>query len=403
MHARLLALLVLGATLTTSAFCDNHDKTVYSLVAPTDGVTPGRPVEIQLAVLNPSPVETSVSLPPTLTARLVGMQKHWKVEVRSGLAAGNHAIAPGGFALVPLAFTLPAKAAGQLVFELDQPVPLRLVLPAAVQPVSPVPEEMSASRAPASMIEQRTAGKRLRNYFADNFAPYEPIYFLYGSQAPAAKFQVSFKYRLPLDDGWLVHKLPQMRGLHLAFTQRSLWDIRGESSPFYDSSYMPELLYQFAAREPDLSGTLTWLGWSGGVQHESNGKNGADSRSMNIAYARTAFALGDLDDWYLLVMPRARTYVGDRFDNPNIADYRGWGDLWLILGRNDGPALSLYGRIGRGFRHGAFQADLTVPTSAFSGSWASYLHIQYWSGYGESLLRYDRRTDSVRAGFSLLR
>jgi outer membrane phospholipase A len=38
-----------------------------------------------------------------------------------------------------------------------------------------------------------------------------------------------------------------------------------------------------------------------------------------------------------------------------------------------------------------------------SGSFATYLHIQYWSGYGESLLHYDRRTDTVRTGFSLVR
>ena len=75
----------------------------------------------------------------------------------------------------------------------------------------------------------------------------------------------------------------------------------------------------------------------------------------------------------------------------------------MVFGRNDGPALSLYARAGRGFRHGAMQADLTVPTSVFSGSFATYLHIQYWSGFGGSLLHYDRRTDIVRAGFSLVR
>jgi phospholipase A1/A2 len=34
---------------------------------------------------------------------------------------------------------------------------------------------------------------------------------------------------------------------------------------------------------------------------------------------------------------------------------------------------------------------------------ATYVLIQYWNGYGESLRDYNKRTETIRAGFSLVR
>ncbi|RKX33625.1 MAG: hypothetical protein DRP71_09845, partial [Verrucomicrobia bacterium] len=34
---------------------------------------------------------------------------------------------------------------------------------------------------------------------------------------------------------------------------------------------------------------------------------------------------------------------------------------------------------------------------------ATFLHVQYWNGYGESLLGYDQSTETVRFGLSLVR
>ena len=402
MKPRLIALLYIGIALAAGSPGATADAFVFCLGAPAASAGPGATVEVQLAALNRSPAETAFVVPPTLAGRVTGASGRWDVIVRAGGTAGSsRAVPPGGFALWALSFELPPDATGRLVLELGQPVPLQLVLPAPVARSHPA--ALSASLAPASVIERQTAVSQLKNYFAGSFAPHEPLYFVYGGNAPAAKFQISFKYRLPLDQDWLASRLPQMRGLHLAYTQRTLWDIRGQSSPFYDTSYMPELLYQFAVPASEQTGLITWLGWQGGLQHESNGKNGIDSRSLNVAYARTAVVFGDLNGWHLTAVPRAFTYVGDLSNNPNIADYRGWGDLRLVVGRNDGPALSLYGRVGRGFRHGALQADLTVPTTMLSGSFATYLQLQYWTGYGESLLAYDRKSDTVRAGLSLVR
>lgn len=390
--------------LTPAGFAAGRAKLVYSTVAPRAPVASGATVEFQLAVLNPATGAATLPLTSGATGHLVGSANRWTVKLQPAPGAEPAAatVAAGGFALVPLTFNVPAEAAGELVLELPQFDSARMPVSVAA-PAGKAAKDFPAARAPASLLERRTALSHVKNYFAGNFAPHEPLYFTYGPDAPAAKFQISFKYRLPLDDGWLVRRMPEMGGLHLAFTQRSLWDLDGQSSPFYDTSYMPELMYQFAMPEPERPGRFTWLGWNGGLLHESNGKQGADSRSLNITYLRTSLAVGDLDRWHLLVIPRVFTYVGDRFDNPNIGDYRGWADLRVVFGKNDGPAVSLHARTGRGFRKSALQADLTVPTSLLSGTFATYLHLQYWSGPGESLLHYDRRTETLRAGFSLVR
>ena len=64
------------------------------------------------------------------------------------------------------------------------------------------------------------------------------------------------------------------------------------SAPFLDTSYKPELLYSW---QRVIGGqTTNWLelDLQGGLKHESNGKDGANSRSLNIAYLRPTLTLG---------------------------------------------------------------------------------------------------------------
>ena len=167
----------------------------------------------------------------------------------------------------------------------------------------------------------------------------ESIRFPYAPLRPVeAKFQLSFKYKL-LDFSKVAEQRME-RTLHFAFTQRSLWDIKGDSSPFYDTSYMPELMYQSLAPNPGNDGVFNWLGFQAAFKHESNGRDGPLSRSLNIVYARPVFAIGHLNGWHLLAMPEVFTYVTSNEENEAIEDYRGYGRLQLVLGRNDGPSLS---------------------------------------------------------------
>ena len=75
-----------------------------------------------------------------------------------------------------------------------------------------------------------------------------------------------------------------------------------------------------------------------------------------------------------------------------------------MMGWADSVQLAVIGTIGDGFHHGSAQLDLTYPLYRFGGRNLSvYLDLQYFTGYGESLLNYNERSSIFRAGFSLWR
>jgi outer membrane phospholipase A len=321
-----------------------------------------------------------------------------------GQAGGGAVIAARGFSYRSFVFTMPPDARGRLALELDRPQPVRAVVDSHL-PASPEEEQSAPAlvSAPLSnVLPNQPAASAIQRTYAGRFKAHEPVYFIYGGKAPAVKFQYSFKYRLFGDEGALGAGMPALRALYLGYTQRSLWDIQGDSSPFYDTSYMPELLFESQhVVDPGSRGGMKFLGYQVALKHESNGKAGPTSRSLNTAYFRTALAFGRLDGWNLLLVPRVFTYVGDLSNNHDLRTYRGYGDITAVLGRNDGPALSVNTRLAR---RGTVQADLTLPLKSDKFfDFATYFLIQYWDGYGESLLDYNRRTTMVRAGFSLVR
>jgi len=261
---------------------------------------------------------------------------------------------------------------------------------------------------------KRLAEEAIQRTFAERFGLHEPIYFIYGNEPEGAKYQFSFKYRLLGDTepaaGKTEGEPESLRRVFFGYTQRSLWDIDSFSSPFYDTSYMPELFYEWqrtldAERTDGIAGgDVAFLGYQVGLKHESNGKAGSQSRSLNTINFRPAFMLGDFARWHVVIAPRLHIYVSDLSDNPDIRDYRGNVELQAVLGYADGVALGVTGRVGRKGTRGSVQLDLTVPIE-FHGrlNFASYFLIQYWSGYGENLLDYNKHSDALRFGFSLLR
>lgn len=267
----------------------------------------------------------------------------------------------------------------------------------------PAPNLMALRTSPLISTD-RPAITHLQRAFVDHFGFHEPIYFLYGPNEPAAKFQFSLRYRLvgrtPSPD----QMEPPARALYLGYTQRSLWDIEGDSSPFYDSSYMPEVMFESLA--PDRSGEVGWFHWLGfqaGVKHESNGQGGDESRSLNIVYFRPGLAIGSLEGWRLVLAPRFFAYLGTSDYNDDIADYRGYGEMMLIFGRNDGLMIQTTGVLGRGWEHGSIQIDVSHPISIPRLKFSTFLHLQYFDGYGESLLDYNQKSSTWRAGFSIVR
>lgn len=250
----------------------------------------------------------------------------------------------------------------------------------------------------------------LVEFLADRFSPHEPIYFLWGPDDPQVKFQVSLKYQVFTPDGNLADALPWVSNFYIAYTQQSLWNIREPSGPFFDTSYRPELIWLYEQPDAHWLPGLSRFDLHLGLQHESNGRSGASSRSVNIAYVRPVFTFGDgggsrgADKFFMTVAPRVWGYLYRLDENPDIDEFRGYGDVRLIVGWRDGLQLSANYRPGADWDTPALELNLSHPLRKFTGgSVDMYVYAQYFTGYGESLIGYDERGDSFRIGLALVR
>ncbi len=272
-------------------------------------------------------------------------------------------------------------------------------LPARLAATQPEAASAAAGQFP------EVAGSYGLGEFFQHFAPYEPTYIVGGWQAPNVKFQFSIRYRLITPSGPLATEHPFLRGFNFAYSQTSLWDFSNPNAPFfYDSSYRPEFFY-YLENIPGLKTPKNWeLGAQGGVGHESNGQLDPNHRSLNIVYLQPIFTVGGPDSLFVTFAPKIYDYIGGLPLNPDMPKYRGYCDYRIVVGQRDGLQLAFIGRIGSDFNRGSAQFDLTYPlTKVLRGNCDLLLQCQYFYGYGDTLLEYNRRTSIVRFGLGLTR
>jgi phospholipase A1 len=203
-----------------------------------------------------------------------------------------------------------------------------------------------------------------------------------------AKFQISF--RLPL---W---KNILDRDLHLygAYTQLSFWQAYNNraSAPFRESNYEPEAFFAYLTphRFLGLDNRAVFVG----AAHQSNGRGTGDqSRGWNRIYAEILLNRGS---FVLTLKPWWRVPdIASKDDNPDIEKYYGYGELrarWKIRSQVASLLFRNNGR-GRGSNKGAIELG-------WSGLLVRQLHwyIQYFNGYGESLIDYNHANQRIGAG-----
>ena len=264
-----------------------------------------------------------------------------------------------------------------------------------------------------------------RNIFA--LWPYRPCFFLplaYNSspnddtdldfdpqaksQYNEVKFQLSFKFKLWRDivrssaikD--IIEKSTGIRGVDIwvAYTQQSFWQLYNSafSAPFRDTNYEPELLFNFRMQQeiPGLMGTkLQFI--NVGFNHQSNGRSKPLSRSWNRIVANVGLEKDNfgllLKTWYRL----PEDEIND--DNPDITRYTGYGELWgTLYWKKQRFAVMLRNNL-RSENLGAVQLDWSFPLPLIGNKISGY--IQYFNGYGEGLLDYNKSVNRISAGFML--
>lgn len=206
---------------------------------------------------------------------------------------------------------------------------------------------------------------------------------------PEVTFELSFKAKLWQD------VFGKDMDLWLAYTQRSFWQLYNfkDSSPFRETNYEPELLLNIRTRLNLLGLKARFIQF--GINHQSNGQSEPLSRSWNRIVMNVGLERGDfsllLKGWYRL----PESVVDD--DNPGIDKYMGYGEIWAYYFlKKHRLAVMLRDNLNFRTNHGAIQLEWSFPLFAQIGG-----YVQYYLGYGESLLDYNHRVNRIGVGFIL--
>lgn len=356
---------------------------------------------VEVRLLNAGAAPQTIALPARMEARLTGPDGTTRTVWIERAPQGSASVTIPSQGFVPVRYRLAADAGDGGRLSVPGWSGQEIALSADVlQPGTPEPQRQASVSPP--LPTPPAADRTIGNAFVDNLSAYEPIYAAYGPGTNTeARIQFSFKYQL-FGSRAREDRHPSLRdGLYFAYTQRMFWDLGADSLPFRNVDYQPEIFYL----SPPVAGrSVATLSAQVGARHESNGRDGLDSRSVNTVYVApmAAFSLGG--DRRLTVAPRFWLYAGSLSDNPDIRRYRGNSSLFVEIGDTDGVRLSTTSRLNFGSGKGAIAADISYPLRRIIGGGPDfYVFGQSFIGYGENLLDYDVRTTRFRIGVALVR
>ena len=260
--------------------------------------------------------------------------------------------------------------------------------------------------ADGSALSRRLALEKSQTNNPFTFLPHRPNYFIFSNNTASPNYDpfdaadpnrdYSFQ---PWESKFQISlKLPVVRGLFedradlfIAYTNRSFWQMfnSDNSAAFRDSNHEPEAWLSFAT-DYELFGFKTSL-INVGINHQSNGQSGALSRSWNRVFAEFVVEKGNfytgIRPWYRL------SERSSNDDNPDIERYLGHFDITSVYKAGDHSFDVMLRNNLRGDNKGAVQLGWSFPLyKNFRG------YVQWFNGYGESLIDYDHRSNSIGFG-----
>jgi phospholipase A1 len=193
--------------------------------------------------------------------------------------------------------------------------------------------------------------------------------------------------------------------LWFAYSQQSYWQLFSSniSRPFRTTDHEPELVYIYPT---DANLPFNWrLRYSGvGLVHQSNGQSLPLSRSWNRVYLSAG---AELDNRWL-VQARVWQRLSEnaaRDDNPGIENTIGRGELktlWNFDQQNSLGLTWLHSLRRDGNGSARLEWLRTIGSRDDGGKSNLRLHTQLFSGYGDSLIDYNRKRTVFSVGLSLL-
>jgi len=215
-----------------------------------------------------------------------------------------------------------------------------------------------------------------------------------GLQPAEVKFQISLKTQLNEQDLVFAND-----ALSLGITLEAWWQLYSSdlSSPFRETNYQPEVFYLVPLLWGPFGGNTAVVA---GFEHQSNGQVQGLSRSWNRLYSMLIYEkgnfVGSLRPWWRIAEKAKQTSddpEGD--DNPDISEFMGYGELNTSWRNNTREYAAMF-RGNPSTGKGAIKLGMTFPLFAkFRG------FVQYFSGYGDSLIDYDHYQQRVGFGVAL--
>lgn len=234
-----------------------------------------------------------------------------------------------------------------------------------------------------------------------NLYPYKKNYLLpitYDFNKTTDRKQFETAYQISVEKPISYNFFGLNESISAAYTQKSYWQTSTNSSPFRETNYIPEVFIQFPYKNDK-----TLKGYKLALQHESNGRNNEFSRSWNRVYLEAYFQSSNL-----FVIPKIWYRIPEKEnddDNPDINEYYGYGDLTFIYAyKKHTFELTLRDNLRFNSQNkGSAEFNWAFSLPEFLSTDRSYGLFQVFSGYGNSLIDYDRETHKVGLGIAFSR
>ena len=275
---------------------------------------------------------------------------------------------------------------------------LRAHCVAILSPSEPGDERIAESVAQTNIMRPYSFADDMRSGFVQ---AYKNNYISVGKmrnqngQAPFSGKTLDIKFELGMKFGIFpdVDGLEPLSPLKFGYSQRSWWDISEDSAPFKEHNYNPEIFWDFteALARPSSKPRLHIFDLVG-IEHQSNGLDGVNSRSWDRVYASRNLRISEAWSWTFKYW-QAMNLGGF---NEDIEDYLGSAEVTTHFDINNWARLNLKTLLGRKSDKLSYQLDLIVPMSRWINS---RFFLSYYNGYGEALITYNKKTSSIRAGF----
>lgn len=217
------------------------------------------------------------------------------------------------------------------------------------------------------------------NYFVTGTSTKKDAFTSEGSDT---KFEIGFKQLLTNVE------LPLQIFPFLTYRQKAFWDTYKESLPFRELNYNPSIGFaKLFFKQNNLNYAL-YLSF----EHESNGRDGVNSRSINSLLLIYFKPIGN----NIQLIAKAWLPVGDLGDNKDILSYRGLFNIGMTYKFNDNLFFDILAQPAYDTSlQGSIKSSISFKISKKSNQ---FIHLQHFIGHGEDLFYYNKAVSKIRLG-----